>query len=99
MPVVELLVCELTRCDDGARQCVRQRTVELDLPGMAPGTYMLLAATFAAGQRGPFELKVLANAEGAAVEQVYPPVWRHRVAAPAPTAAEAPLVITDLTAD
>jgi len=37
---------------------------------------MVMCATFAAGQRGPFELAVFANTSGVIVDQVYPPVWR-----------------------
>lgn len=49
---------------------------QVDLPRLRPGVYMVMCATFTAGQRGPFELAVFANTSGVIVDQVYPPVWR-----------------------
>jgi hypothetical protein len=46
---------------------------------------MVVCATFAAGQLGPFELTVYANTAGVAVDQVYPPTWRSSGSAPSPT--------------
>ena len=48
----------------------------LTLPHMRPGVYMVVAATFAAGQLGPFELTVYANTKALVVDQIYPPTWR-----------------------
>ena len=71
-------VHELTRANVYAHSgdARAERSIEVDLPQLRPGTYMVLCATFAAGQLGPFELTVYANTTGVAVDQVYPPVWR-----------------------
>jgi hypothetical protein len=81
-------VHELTRlnviADTGP--CTSKRTIELDLPSMTPGVYMILCTTFVAGQLGPFELTVFANSNGVSINQVYPPKWRNNIPAPKPGA-------------
>jgi hypothetical protein len=68
---------------------VSQRTIEVSLPQLRPGTYMILCATFAAGQLGPFELCVFADTtNGVGVDQVYPPVWRTGASTQLPGAGE-----------
>jgi len=74
-------VHELTRsnviADTGP--CVSKRTIELELPAMTPGVYMIVCTTFVAGQLGPFQLTVFANSNGVNVNQVYPPKWRNNI--------------------
>ena len=56
--------------------CVKRRSVEVDLPQLRPGVYMVVCATFAAGQLGPFQLSAFVNSTAASLEQFYPPTWR-----------------------
>ena len=91
-------VHELTRRNVYAHSgdAAAQRTVELDCPHLRPGVYMVVCATFAAGQLGPFELVVYGNTKGLLLEQVYPPVWRAGAAEPPPDPA---LVVEDVEED
>jgi hypothetical protein len=61
--------------------CVKKRCVEVDLPQLRPGCYMVVCATFAAGQLGPFQLQVFCNSTAVGVDQFYPPTWRTQATA------------------